>query len=78
MKKILTFFGCLLQDDCKFSIKKFLVLVFTALILGLAIFTDKDTYEFLFFIAALIGVRSYERTERMRMNKPPKIEGGVI
>lgn len=68
--KIIEFFTCLLKDDCKYSIKKFLTFIFTGLILYLAIFTDRDFYELLTFVAVLLGIRSYERMK----SKPPKIQ----
>ena len=61
MKNIGKFFLCMLRDDCKYSIKKFLVYIFSIVIIYLAIFTTKNYYELLTFIAVLLGIRSYER-----------------
>ena len=64
------FFGCMLQADCIFSIKKFLVYVFSVLTIYVAIFTDREIYELLAFVAVLLGIRSYDKVQRMKMNKP--------
>lgn len=67
LKKIGDFFLCMLREDCEYSIKKFLSYVFSGLVLYMAIFTDKDFYEVLAFIAVLLGIRSYER---LKASKP--------
>lgn len=46
---------------CQYSIKKFLSYLFSALVVYVVVFTDKDYLELLVFIAALLGMRSYER-----------------
>jgi hypothetical protein len=61
LKQIRGFLLCLLQADCKYSIKKFLSYVFAGLVIYLAIWTDKSYYDLLGFIAILLGIRSYER-----------------
>ena len=68
MKKILEFlnqikefFLCMLRGKCEYSIKKFLVYVFSILVIYVVIFTDKEYLELLFFIAALLGLRSYDK-----------------
>jgi hypothetical protein len=71
MKKLLIqirdFFLCLLEDECKYSLKKLLCYVFTIVIIYLAIFTDKSYIELLTFIAVALGIRSYER---LQVKKP--------
>jgi len=68
------FFCCLLRGDCKYSIKKILVFLFSAVVIFLAIFTDKAYIDLLVFIAALLGIRSwdkmkyYERQENEQQN----------
>jgi hypothetical protein len=64
MKKIIDFFACMLQDNCIYSIKKFLVYVFSTLTIYLCVFTTKDYYELLFFIGLLLGLRTYERLKQ--------------
>jgi hypothetical protein len=61
LKQIIDFLLCLLQADCKYSIKKFLCYIFAGLVIYLAIWTDKSYYDLLGFIAILLGIRSYER-----------------
>ena len=67
-KAIKTFFSdvswfllCLLRGDCKYSIKKILVFLFSVLIVYLAIFTDKSYIDLLVFVAALLGIRSWDK-----------------
>jgi len=65
---------CMLRGDCKYSIKKFLVYLFSIVVVYLAIFTDKAYLDLLVFIAALLGIRSwdkmkyYERQENEQQN----------
>jgi hypothetical protein len=66
-KQIQDFFLCLLKDNCKYSIKKVLCFLFSFVSIYIIIFTDKDYYEILGFIALLLGIRSYER---LKQNKP--------
>jgi hypothetical protein len=67
-KQIGNFFLCLLRDDCPYSIKKFLVWIFTAVTIYLIIFTDKDVYQLLTFILVLLGIRSFEKVKLMNAN----------
>jgi hypothetical protein len=75
-KKIGDFFLCMLREDCKYSIKKFLSYVFSALVLYMAIFTNKDFYEILMFVAVLLGIRSYERLKSPRPTSTPNENPG--
>lgn len=61
--KIINFLGCLLHENCEYSIKKILIYIFSILVIYLAIFTDKNFYEILIFIGALLGIRGYERVQ---------------
>jgi hypothetical protein len=60
--KIYEFLLCLLREDCEYSIKKFLSYVFSALSIYVIIFTDKQYYDILGFIAVLLGIRAYEKS----------------
>jgi len=62
-ENISDFFGCILQESCKYSIKKILAYTFSILIIYLAIYTDKNYYELLVFVGVLVGVRTYERIQ---------------
>ena len=64
------FFLCMLREDCEYSIKKFLVYIFSALVGYVILFTDKDFYEILAFIAVLLGIRSYERLKSPKPTDP--------
>jgi len=70
-KKIGDFFLCMLREDCEYSIKKFLSYVFSALVLYMSIFTSKDFYEILMFVAVLLGIRSYERLKAPKPSGTP-------
>lgn len=61
MKKVMDFFGCMLQGDCIYSIKKFLAYITFILICYIAIFTTKDYTELLIFLGALLAIRSYDK-----------------
>jgi hypothetical protein len=74
MKKIGKFFLCMLRDDCKYSIKKFLVYIFSVVIIYLVIFTTKNYYELLTFVAVLLGIRSYERLKSGKYAATPSTE----
>lgn len=67
-KQIINFFLCLLRDDCPYSIKKFLVWIFTSVTVYLIIFTDKEIYQLLMFILALLGIRAFEKWKVQRPN----------
>jgi len=67
MKKLLDFFLCMLQEDCCYSIKKFLTYIFSILAIYLIIFTSKDYYQLLMFIGLLLGIRAYERNNDMKV-----------
>lgn len=54
---------CLFQENCKYSIKKILTYAFSLLAFYVVIFTDREVYEILLFIAALLGIRGYERVK---------------
>lgn len=45
-----------------YSIKKFLSIIFSLLVIYLAIFTDKNYYDILLFIAGLLAIRSFDKT----------------
>jgi hypothetical protein len=74
MKNIGKFFLCMLRDDCKYSIKKFLVYIFSIVIIYLVIFTTKNYYELLTFVAVLLGIRSYERLKSGKYAATPSTE----
>jgi len=61
--KIGNFISCLLHENCEYSIKKILTYVFSMLVIYMVIFTDKNYYEILIFIGALLGIRGYERVK---------------
>jgi len=73
-KKIGNFLSCLLHENCEYSIKKILAYIFSAVIIYLAIFTDKGYYEMLIFVGALLGIRGYERVKLWGGNPPPEPE----
>ena len=62
-RKIGSFLSCLLHENCEYSIKKILTYVFSALVIYLVIFTDKEYYDILIFVAGLLGFRMYERVK---------------
>ena len=62
---------CLLRENCEYSIKKILVYAFTLLTFYVVIFTDREVYEILLFIAALLGIRGYERVKLNTEPSPP-------
>jgi hypothetical protein len=66
-KQIGNFFLCFLRDDCIYSIKKLLVYIFTGVSVYLILFTDKDVYMVLSFIAVLLGIRAFEK---LKLQKP--------
>lgn len=73
LKQIRDFFLCMLKEDCVYSIKKFLTYVFSILVIYMAIFTDKNFYEILTFIAVLLGIRAWEKGSEMKLGfKRPK------
>jgi hypothetical protein len=61
--QIRDFFLCFLQDECRYSIKKFLAILFSILVVWVVIYTDKAYYDLLGFIAILLGIRAWERTK---------------
>lgn len=76
-KKILNFFLCFIRDDCQYSIKKVLALIFIGVSIYLMIWTDKSAYEALGFAAILLGLRTYEKGKEMTLGrkfgtKPPE------
>ena len=62
-RKIGSFLSCLLHENCEYSIKKILTYVFSSLVVYMVIFTDKEYYEILIFVGALLGIRGYERVK---------------
>lgn len=70
-RKIGNFFSCLLHENCEYSIKKILAYVFSTLVIYLVIFTDKEYYEILIFVGALLGIRGYERVKLWGGNPDP-------
>lgn len=62
-RKIGGFLSCLLHENCEYSIKKILTYTFSALVIYLVIFTDKEYYDILIFVAGLLGFRMYERVK---------------
>lgn len=63
LQRLHRFLICFLQDDCEYSIKKLLALIFSGLAIYLAIWTTKVDFFFetLGFIAILLGIRAWER-----------------
>jgi len=70
-RKIGSFFSCLLHENCEYSIKKILAYIFSSLVIYLVIFTDKEYYEILIFVGALLGIRGYERVKLWARNPNP-------
>lgn len=66
LKNLGNFFLCMLKEDCEYSIKKFLVYIFSVLAVYLVLFTAKDYYELLIFVGGLLGIRTYERLKSGR------------
>ena len=69
-RRIGNFFLCFLREDCEYSIKKLLVYVFSGIAIYLILFTTKDSYEVLAFVALLLGIRMYERVKAPRPTTP--------
>ena len=66
------FLLCFLRGDCKYSIKKLLVILSFIVVAYLAVFTDKQYIDLLVFIAALLGIRSWDKMQyRQQINKTP-------
>ena len=72
LKNIQDFFACILQESCKYSIKKILAYTFSVLIIYLAICTEKNYYELLVFVGVLVGVRTYERVQSWKNPVQPE------
>lgn len=70
-QKIGNFLSCLLRENCEYSIKKILTYIFSALIIYLVIFTDKQYYDLLIFVGGLLGIRGYERVKLWGNNSNP-------
>lgn len=66
LKSILDFFGCLLKDNCVYSVKKVLTFFFSFIIAYLAVWTEKGYGELLIFVSVLLGLRSYERLQNSK------------
>jgi hypothetical protein len=62
-RNIIGFFSCLIRENCEYSIKKILIYVFSLLVIYMVILTDKDYYDILIFVGALLGIRGYERVK---------------
>ena len=76
-KRTGNFLSCLIHENCEYSIKKILTYAFSAVIIYLVIFTDKEYYELLFFVGGLLGVRAYERVQLSRTNPEPDSDPGL-
>jgi hypothetical protein len=73
LKQITDFFLCMLREDCTYSIKKFLTYIFSIVVIYMIIFTDKEYYNVLGFIAVLLGIRAFEKGKEMTLGfKRPK------
>ena len=72
--KIGNFLGCLLRENCEYSIKKILTYAFSLLVFYMVIFTDKEYYEILLLIAGLLGIRGYERVKLWGKTPDPPID----
>lgn len=68
-KKIGSFLLCFLRDDCEFSLKKVLALIFVGVSIYLIIWTDKSAYEALGFAAVLLGLRTFEKGKEMTLGR---------
>ena len=75
LKDIQNFLACILQESCKYSIKKILAYTFSALIIYLAVYTEKNYYELLVFVGVLVGVRTYERIQSWKNPELPDEPG---
>jgi len=69
-RRIGSFLSCLMRENCEYSIKKILTYVFSTLVVYMVIFTDKEYYEILIFIGALLGIRGYERVKLWGTQEP--------
>lgn len=69
LKKIGNFLLCFLRDDCVFSLKKVLALIFVGVAVYMMIWTDKSAYEALGFAAVLLGLRTYEKGKEMTLGR---------
>lgn len=81
LNRIGEYFTCLLYENCNYSIKKFLIFIFTSLVIYTVIFTDKSYYDLLIFIGSLVGVRFYEKKGGMVLGKRytrPKVDKEVL
>ena len=78
-RKIGDILSCLLHENCEYSIKKILTYIFSALVVYMVIFTDKEYYDILIFIGALLGIRGYERVKLWgtKPDEDPPIEPGM-
>lgn len=56
-----TFVLCFLRKDCEYGIKKLLAIFTFFIVAYLAIFTEKNYYELLMFLAVLLGISSYDK-----------------
>jgi len=78
-KRIIDFILCLLfKEDCQYSVKKILAIIFIGVAIYLIIWTDKSAIEALGFAAVLLGLRTYERGKEMTLGRkfgtpPPPI-----
>lgn len=54
---------CLLRDNCSISIKKLFSVITMGLVIYLSIWTSRDLYDLLAFIAVLLGIRAWERSQ---------------
>jgi len=82
-KKLADFFLCFIRDDCQYSLKKVLALIFIGVAIYLMIWTDKSTYEALGFAAVLLGLRTYEKGKEMTLGrkygtKPPEVKKELL
>jgi len=66
------FLLCFLKGDCQYSIKKLLVILSFIVVVFLAVFTVKPYIDLLVFIAALLGIRSWDKMKyHQRNNQNP-------
>lgn len=61
---LINFFKCLLMENCKYSIKKFLTFFFIILAIYLGVFTDRIQFfdSTLLFVASLLSIRAFDRS----------------
>lgn len=69
--QIRDFFLCLLEAECPYSIKKTLAFAFSAVAIWMVLSQHLEQLELILgFVAILLGIRSYERLQSKKPDKP--------